>query len=120
MDQLFDWVMKRNSPVAEEINRHFEEQMQEYERQVAEKEKSKKGKKKGKEEEPELNPDDFKKLTVEILSKMVAERVAQEDCNAGVIFDNLTSQYWADLKFAIEAISEALPKQNLQVLLMRF
>lgn len=59
-------------------------------------------------------------LSQEILTKMLKERLAQEDCNAGAIFDCLESQYWPDTKFAIELVCDAVPRQNLQVLLMRF
>lgn len=38
---------------------------------------------------------------------MIALRLQEEDCNAGAIFDNLTSENWVDEKFAISAISEA-------------
>jgi len=51
---------------------------------------------------------------------MLNERLAQEDCNAGAIFDCLDSEYWPDAKFAIEMIAEAVPRQNLQILLLRF
>jgi len=51
---------------------------------------------------------------------MFKERLAQEDCNAGAIFDCLESEYWKDLKTAVELIAEAVPKQNLQVLLFNF
>jgi hydrocephalus-inducing protein len=82
----------------------LENLQEEYNALLAEQEKKKKAKKKGKEEEPELNPDDFKKLSQPILVKMLKERLAQEDCNAGAIFDNLESQYWNGTKTAIEMI----------------
>ena len=51
---------------------------------------------------------------------MLIDRLSQEDCNAGAIFDCLESEYWPDSKFAIELIAEAVPKQNLQVIMLRF
>jgi len=51
---------------------------------------------------------------------MVRMRVAEEDCNAGVIFENLTSEHWKDEKTAIDFISEAIPVQNLQLLVFNF
>jgi len=51
---------------------------------------------------------------------MVQTRVSEEDCNAGAIFDNLTSECWPDEKFAVSFISDAVPKQNLQVLMFNF
>jgi hypothetical protein len=43
---------------------------------------------------------------------MIQARVSEEDCNAGAIFDNLTSEAWTDEKFAVSLISDAVPKQN--------
>lgn len=51
---------------------------------------------------------------------MLRDRVKGAECNAGVIFDNLTSPYWADWKFAIELICEALPTQNVMLLTFLF
>lgn len=51
---------------------------------------------------------------------MIELRVQQEDCNAGAIFDSLSSEHWTDEKFAVKCISEALPSQNVQVLLFNF
>ena len=51
---------------------------------------------------------------------MIELRVEQDDCNAGVIFDNLSNEHWTDEKFAIKCISEALSSQNMQVLLFNF
>lgn len=49
----------------------------------------------------------------EILVRMVKLRLEEEDCNAGAIFDNLTSELWTDEKFAIGFISDAIPQQNI-------
>ena len=51
---------------------------------------------------------------------MVQARVSEEDCNAGAIFDNLTSEAWTDEKFAVSFISDAVPKQNVQILMFNF
>ena len=48
---------------------------------------------------------------------MIAERLKEEDCNAGAIFDNLDSHYYPNLKFVIDAICEATPKQNIQLVI---
>lgn len=87
---------------------------------MAEQEKRKKAKKKAKDDEPDLNPAEFKYLEEELLRKMLKERLSQEDCNAGAIFDCLESEYWVDSKFALELITNAVPQQNLQVMLLRF
>ena len=40
-------------------------------------------------------------------------RVAEEDCNAGVIFEGLVSENWADEKFGIELICDTLATENI-------
>ena len=45
---------------------------------------------------------------------MIQERVKEEDCNAGAIFDNLYSSYFPNVKIIIDAICESLPKQKKQ------
>ena len=51
---------------------------------------------------------------------MLRKRLTEDDCNAGAIFDNLASQYWQDDKVAIELICEAVPEQNVEVVLFNF
>lgn len=51
---------------------------------------------------------------------MVKLRLEEEDCNAGAIFDNLTSELWPDEKFAIGFISDAIPNQSIQVIVFNF
>lgn len=67
-----------------------------------------------------INEAEYKLLPRELLTKMVELRLQEEDCNAGCIFDNLTSELWPDEKFAINFISDAIPRQNVQVLLFNF
>ena len=91
---------------------------------LEEQEKAKKAKKKpppGKgQEEPEINPNDYKYLSKEILEEMIQARVHEEDCNAGVIFDNLEASQWQSPKDIIRAICTALPTQNMQFLIFNF
>lgn len=51
---------------------------------------------------------------------MLAKRLAEDDCNAGAIFDCLESQYWSDQKFAISLICDAVPEQQVEVVLFNF
>ena len=75
---------------------------------IAELEKQKKAKK-PKKGEPEvvIDPAEYKYLTKELLVTMVQKRLQEEDCNAGALFDCLTSESWPDEKFAIKVIWEA-------------
>lgn len=59
-------------------------------------------------------------MSRDILVRMVKLRLEEEDCNAGAIFDNLTSEIWPDEKFAISFISDAIPNQNIQLLVFNF
>lgn len=67
-----------------------------------------------------MNSAEFKYLPKEMLTRMLGKRMQDEDCNAGAIFDNLTSENWPDQKFAIELICETLPRQNVEVVLFKF
>jgi len=120
LDQLSDWCLKRGSPLAEEASKYLEDRQAEFEVKFAEQEKRKKAKKKAADQEPDLDPEEFKHLSRDILTRMLKERLAQEDCNAGAIFDCLESPLWPDAKFALELVAQAAPQQNLQVLLLRF
>jgi len=51
---------------------------------------------------------------------MLSKRLEEEDCNAGVIYDNLISKYWACEKDAIKLISETCPTQNIQMIVFGF
>ena len=85
---------------------------------LEEQEKRKKGKKK--DDEPDVDPSKFKHLPNEMLVEMIKERASSEDCNAGVIFDNLESENYSSSKVGIEAICEALPHQDLQAVVLNF
>ena len=58
---------------------------------LAEAEKKKKQKKGKKDIEEEFDPKEFKYLPQELLQRMLAKRLTEDDCNAGAIFDNLES-----------------------------
>jgi len=51
---------------------------------------------------------------------MLAKRLTEDDCNAGAIFDNLECQYWPDKKFAISLICDAVPEQQVEVVVFNF
>lgn len=51
---------------------------------------------------------------------MLTKRLEEEDCNAGAIYDNLKSEYWADEKAAIELVCETCPNQSVQMVLFNF
>ena len=98
-----------NFPIIEQCNKHLEEKQEELTKALEEQEKKKKAKKKNAPEEPEVDPKEYKYLPKELLIEMLKQRLETEDCNAGVIFDNLESEYWPDLKFALELICDTVP-----------
>ena len=51
---------------------------------------------------------------------MLRNRVLAEDCNAGAIFDNLESEHIGSIKEAVELVSDALPEQNITLLMLKF
>ena len=74
-------------------------------------------KNKGKKDDVE-NPNqvlEWKYLPEELLIKMIVERTSYEDWNAGIIFDNLTSEYWRDERAIIDAICDALSEENIHL-----
>mmetsp|Transcript_8825 Transcript_8825/g.8179 ORF Transcript_8825/g.8179 Transcript_8825/m.8179 type:complete len:145 (+) Transcript_8825:3026-3460(+) len=116
-----DYCQRRGLPVGEKVQKYLEERDEELKKQLEEQEKKKKkAKPKKGEEEPEVNQAEFKFLTKELLIEMLALRMKEEDCNAGVIFDNLESENYPDIKFVVEAICEAVPRQNVQLLTFQF
>lgn len=118
---MHDYFLKKGHPIAEQVSKFLEDRQAELAAAIAALEAQKKAKKLKKgEPEPEINAAEYKLLPKELLVKMIELRVEQEDCNAGAIFDSLTSEHWTDEKFAISCISEALPRQNVQVLLFNF
>lgn len=68
--------MKRGSSLADEATKFLETKQEELVVLLAEQEKRKKAKKKGKEEEPDINPADFKFLPKDLLQRMLKERLA--------------------------------------------
>lgn len=106
--------------MADEATKFLEEKAEQLEVDLAEQEKKKKQKKKKGEEEPEIVPATYKYLPRDLLLKMLRKRLCEEDCNAGVIFDNLTSENWPNEKFGIEIICDAVPTQNIQIVLFGF
>lgn len=121
LDMLVDYWTKRGHAISEEATKFLEEKQAELATAIAALEAQKKAKKPKKgEPEPEINQAEYKLLPRELLIRMIQLRVQEEDCNAGVIFDNLTSENWTDEKFAISMISDAVPLQNVQVLMFNF
>ena len=49
--------------------------------------------------------------------EMLKDRIKGEECNAGVIFDNLNGDHWPDWKFAIELICDTIPDQNVMLVM---
>jgi len=45
--------------------------------------------------------------------------MTEDDCNAGAIFDNLKSDLWDTEKYAVELICDAVPVQNIQVMIFQ-
>ena len=95
--------------MAEEATKHLEEQEVKLQEALAEQEKRKKGKPKKGEVVLEVNEKEYRHLPKDLLLKMLKKRLAEDDCNAGAIFDCLTSEYWPDEKTAIELICDAAP-----------
>ena len=120
LDQLFDFWQKRGHQLADEATAFLEQQETKKQEALAEFEKKKKQKKGKKDDGEEFDEKEFEYLPKELLLQMLQKRLQEEDCNAGAIFDSLESRYWPNEKFAIELICEAVPVQNVQIVLFNF
>jgi adenylate kinase family enzyme len=85
------------------------EKLEELKEEEAKKKPKGRAPKKGEAPPPELKEEEFKYLPKELLKRMLTKRLEEEDCNAGVIYDNLNSEFWADEKAAIDLICETCP-----------
>lgn len=93
--------------------------MEELKEELAKKKKPKKPKP-GEIVEPDYIEADYRYLEKGLLKRMLTKRLEEEDCNAGVIFDNLKSEFWKDEKECIELVCETCPAQNVQMVLFSF
>jgi len=100
LSDLLSWCEKNNTPSYEEAAKYLAERDEECKAQ----EELEKKKKKKKPDEEEFDPQVYKHLPKEMLMKLILERTSDEDCNAGVVFDNLLGEHWSDEKTIIEAI----------------
>lgn len=53
-----------------------------------------------------------------MIINLIHERVRQEDCNGGVIFDNLDCELWKDTATIIDIIHQALQDEWIQIILI--
>ena len=120
LDQLVDFWQKRGHAMADEATKHLEEQEVKLQEALAEQEKRKKGKPKKGEVIAEVEPKEYRYLPNDLLRRMLQKRLSEDDCNAGAIFDCLTSEYWPDEKTAIELVCDAAPLQSVEVVLFNF
>ena len=114
LNEILDWNIERETEAAAKAKKYLEEKNTEYELLVAEREKNKKKRKKG-EEEPEIRKEDFEYLPEEILIELLEERVNIPECNAGVIFDNLSAKLYPKEIDGLRTILKAIPSQHIQL-----
>ena len=114
LTDLLSWCEKNNTPSYPEVAKYLEERDEECKAQ----EELEKKKKKKKDGEEEFDPKIYKYLPREMLIKLIRERTDHEDCNAGIVFDNLLSENWKDEKDIINAICDALEEENVHLLLI--
>lgn len=54
-----------------------------------------------------------------MIEKLLLARVAHEDCNGGVIFDNLKCDLWKDILTILEIIHKALIDEKIELLTIK-
>lgn len=114
MNELLEWNQQNNTPAVQKAQEYLEEKKKAYEAALVEYEKNKKKKKKGEEDIPP-NLEEFEYLNEEILVALVEERIKSPDCNAGVIFDNISNKLYANELDGVRAILKAIPSQHIQL-----
>lgn len=112
LSDLLSWCEKNSTPTYAEAAKYLLEKDEEF-KIAEEQDKKKKGKKK--EGEEDFDPRIYKYLPKEMLIKLIIERTNDEDCNAGIIFDNLHSENWKDEKTIIDTICDALAQENVHL-----
>lgn len=117
VNQLYDWTLKRGNELTDKANAYLAEKETEME---ADREAFKKIKPKKGEAPPVFDESKYKKLSPELVTEIIKERLSMDDCLAGAIFDCIKSEQLGDEKEIIERITEAVPGQNLQLLLLKF
>lgn len=115
-DNCIEWHINNNTPLNEKIQARLTALSAEREQVIAEREKVKKGRKKM-EEEP-LNEALFRQLGEDIWVEAIRTRVLQTDCNAGVVVDGLSSNYYLNESLGAEYFSKALGEQNLHLVIV--
>jgi hypothetical protein len=115
-----DFWQKRGHPLYDEaadVLQKQAEKLEELKEEEAKKKPKGRAPKKGEAPPPELKEEEFRYLPTELLKRMLTKRLEEEDCNAGVIYDNLKGEFWADERAAIDLICETCPQQNIQMVL---
>jgi len=118
MSKLVQWNMERNNEVGQKAKAFLEEKQKELEIAKTELEKQKKKLKKG-EQPPVINEAEYKYLPKKMLVEMLENRIKEEDCNAGSIFDDLKGENYPEEIDALDIISEAIGKQHLHVIMLQ-
>jgi adenylate kinase family enzyme len=110
LSDVLQWNFEKETPICEKARAHLDERRKDYDDACVEREKRNKKRKKGADEEPPVNRGEFEYMTEDIIVELLQERLAAPDCNAGVIFDNITScTLFAHEMQGVRAILRALP-----------
>ena len=122
LNELLEWNIAQKTPAAEKAEAYLAERRRDMENILAERDKIiKKAGKKAKQKEEELGPLNeapYHYLTEEILEEMLQQRLSHPDCNAGCIFDNLSSRHYPSELIGLKLILKVLRQNTIQVLLL--
>lgn len=114
LSELLSWCEKNSTPSYPEVAKYLLDRDEECKVQ----EELEKKKKKKKDEVDEFDPKIYKHLPKDMLVKLIAERASYEDCNAGIIFDNLASENWPNENAIVDAICDALAEENVHLVVI--
>eukprot|EP01022_Parablepharisma_sp_SALTPOND_P020800 TRINITY_DN386_c0_g1_i3.p1 TRINITY_DN386_c0_g1~~TRINITY_DN386_c0_g1_i3.p1 ORF type:complete len:4093 (+),score=589.86 TRINITY_DN386_c0_g1_i3:873-13151(+) len=117
ISQVLQWNMQKNTQAAQNAQKYLAEKEKELHLLKEDMEKKKKKLKKG-EPEPTVNEAEYKILPKELFVELIRNRISEEDCNAGTIFDSLESEHCRGIVDTVEAISDACGVQNIKVVML--
>lgn len=122
LSELLEWNLSQKTPAADKAEAYLSERRKDMENILSERDKIiKKAGKKAKQKEEELgafNEAPYHYLTEEIMEELLQQRLSHPDCNAGCIFDNLSSRHYPSELIGLKLILKALRQNTVQVLLL--
>lgn len=115
-NSIIEWHFMQGGFFAEEIQKYLDEMKLKKEKDLQEREKAKKGRRKV--EELPFDDKIYNYLPIDMLKRLVEERIRYQDCNAGIIIDDLQCDYYPNATAGAHLFTEVFNEQSLQLLII--